>query len=650
MTKTRFAAVAAALALSAFQSPFADAASPRKAFIRDFNGDGRADLLWQGPATGAWLMDGTTIAAARALPLPDAASGDVVFTGDFDGDGKTDLLWRGRIDDRYDIVLQDGLAARTTAVVSPAGAGWEAVGTGDFDGDGRTDILWKDRSGAFRITYMNGTSVAQTGMILTGHPQLSVAQVADFNGDGHADVLFTAADGSAYLSLLTGYSTTDTRLVLAAGTGWWPAFVGDFNGDGHADIVWRHPDGSHGVWMMDDPAAPRPVLLMAANSGWGIRFVRDLDGDGRSDIVWAHADGSHAAWLMNGSTPKAYAQLLDGGTGWSVVAADDYDGDGKDDLLWRHSSGAYGIWLMDGVQAKAYRAVLDGGTGWEAATAYDSCDRTASGSFRIMGSSTVSATGSAPASGTKSIFVQRTPGTCGGAYTVNFNAQLTLDAGTDSSGYAPLGSGSITFADGEPGIKPVVVSTGILPGVYRLALTTAQPGAGAQATTASGSYALTVTASSGGSTTYAIPAVNAQQFFFGTTEPGSYPALKPGETIAASFVYQQTASAASVAVAQVTNPSQGGTADIEIAISPIAGDFPGSNIGANTLCSQRLSYPSTAMTVLYAFPAIWACNISPGQTYYINVRQVSANYANGTAPSCTNSKGCALRIQPQSLY
>lgn len=44
------------------------------ALIADFQGDGRADILWRNRSTGAmsiWLMNGATIASTRELPSID---------------------------------------------------------------------------------------------------------------------------------------------------------------------------------------------------------------------------------------------------------------------------------------------------------------------------------------------------------------------------------------------------------------------------------------------------------------------------------------------------------------------------------------------------------------------------------------------------
>src|SRR4029077_8087258 len=68
----------------------------------DFNGDGKGDILWQnGDGTPAvWLMNGTAVASTGpALPNPNAGlsvgapTWKEIDAGDFNGDGKADILW-----------------------------------------------------------------------------------------------------------------------------------------------------------------------------------------------------------------------------------------------------------------------------------------------------------------------------------------------------------------------------------------------------------------------------------------------------------------------------------------------------------------------------------------------------------------------------
>lgn len=64
--------------------------------ITDFNGDGRADLLWRGGAgeVAVWHMDGAQFTAAGLVAQADLFW---TFAGtyDFDGDGREEILWSG---------------------------------------------------------------------------------------------------------------------------------------------------------------------------------------------------------------------------------------------------------------------------------------------------------------------------------------------------------------------------------------------------------------------------------------------------------------------------------------------------------------------------------------------------------------------------
>ena len=61
----------------------------------DFNGDGKADVLWQNTSgsRALWLMNGSTFGSSIFLPSV-ATSWKIVGSGDFNGDNKPDILWQ----------------------------------------------------------------------------------------------------------------------------------------------------------------------------------------------------------------------------------------------------------------------------------------------------------------------------------------------------------------------------------------------------------------------------------------------------------------------------------------------------------------------------------------------------------------------------
>jgi len=118
----------------------------------DFNGDGRADVVWQntsGTVTD-WLgrRDGTFAGNAAQLSVNPGAQWHVVASGDFNGDGRDDLLLRNDTGTVSEWLGHgNGSMASNPSANGFVGTDWHVVGTGDFNGDGRADVLWQNADG-----------------------------------------------------------------------------------------------------------------------------------------------------------------------------------------------------------------------------------------------------------------------------------------------------------------------------------------------------------------------------------------------------------------------------------------------------------------------------------------------------------------------
>jgi hypothetical protein len=97
--------------------------------VADFDGDGKADLLWRNTSNGQnglWYMNGGQQSGSLTLPALADTKWKVVGTGDYNGDGKADIMWRAQSGDNA-IWVMNGAASTKPAIPSVNDASWVVV-------------------------------------------------------------------------------------------------------------------------------------------------------------------------------------------------------------------------------------------------------------------------------------------------------------------------------------------------------------------------------------------------------------------------------------------------------------------------------------------------------------------------------------------
>jgi hypothetical protein len=181
-----------------------------------------------------------------------AARAEVV--GDFDGDGKADILWRNTSTGTAILWQMDGFAVEATGSIGGASTDWQIRALADFDADAKTDILWRNTaSGAALIWLMDGFERRELGGIGGAGPDWEIAGAGDFDGDDRADILWrNTATGANVVWLMDGLTRTGLGGIGGVPPVWAVAGVGDFDADTKADILWRNGEtGANVVWLMD---------------------------------------------------------------------------------------------------------------------------------------------------------------------------------------------------------------------------------------------------------------------------------------------------------------------------------------------------------------------------------------------------------------
>jgi YD repeat-containing protein len=310
----------------------------------DFNGDGKADILWRNDNGDyrLWTFNASGGHVETDLGVIDA-TWRFQTAADFNGDGKADILWvsDGGLYRLWNFNASGSYTIQDLALGVPNR--WHFAAAADFNGDGRADILWRNDTGACYLWFMNSSGI-QSSSIATTIDWQSV-QTGDFNGDGKADMLWRKSNGEVRIWYFTATGTyTDTSIGGSSGNwaGWAVPKVADFDGNGRTDIVWRNDAGLTQIGYYDTSGNLSVVNYTATTTDWNIEQVADFNGDGKADILWRKSNGEVRLWTGLGPGGTYTDTSLGGADGswisWRVPKAADFNGDGKADIFWRQQS------------------------------------------------------------------------------------------------------------------------------------------------------------------------------------------------------------------------------------------------------------------------------------------------------------------------
>jgi hypothetical protein len=99
---------------------------------------------------------------------PAGLDWDIAGAGDFNGDGRADLVWQHRPSGQRSFWYWNGSGFTSGGVFATVDPNWNIAAVGDFNGDGRPDLVWQHRaSGQRSFWYWNGAGFIGGGVFAT---------------------------------------------------------------------------------------------------------------------------------------------------------------------------------------------------------------------------------------------------------------------------------------------------------------------------------------------------------------------------------------------------------------------------------------------------------------------------------------------------
>lgn len=322
------------------------AATKPQTFIGDVNGDGRDDLILSRAATGKRALtvylgqpNGGFGNAITTVSTRNFYYHDPAYVGDFNGDGRTDLVimwtnggkrqllvYTGKADGTFNEGVNLSSTRNHNLVQLPA-----KCLVADVNGDGKDDFVvqYRNTNGKRYALVYKGKSTspyltdATTNALQSTYDYKynSTVMMGDINNDGKADmVIYCPTDmvtaGSREIIVYTGTSsgTFNEGAAITAPAGYLSnlytpckVFIADQNGDGYDDVV-VHFENNNGKrcsvvykGKSTSPYVTNTTAYALSSTNNFIDedpvFIADVNGDGRDDLVVKVKNGNNVKIL-----------------------------------------------------------------------------------------------------------------------------------------------------------------------------------------------------------------------------------------------------------------------------------------------------------------------------------------------------------------